>query len=1336
MIQICRAEDGESFQVSATLRDIERRGSLELFLHQEIGVDQDAILAYLSDGTRLRTDNVRELVGAHDQTIFVFNKYHLDIDMEDVLQELRVEPPLQPPIEEVLSATPPYKPSQLAASYFQNAHTYLEYMTHTLLTLHRQHQAVQIAASSLDLNVLAITDAFDGIVSTAGKDLQRQAALLAGIDADLEIINRVEIHVEFMSPAVRNAIENGERPRKLGDYVSKARMKQVADTCARTHDDLRKQFSDTETAVVRLTSGTDVVRATVTNRTIIEEAEISGRRFHDAFDKASDIAAALESPATDSDTLLQVELKQLDSTLRHEVAVMTDAKNVYTEQCIGVLRRISALNVDLVQLPTTLSQLQTRFRTKNSFLHIQRLHNMLYAYGATVIEIVRRKEFSRFFYQRAQSILEVMAKLSASERKRRQVYRGEVHGQLPFETRGMDDPVPLIDFSPSGSKDFVYTLERTDVDGKWALCLLRVILDLEDYARSSPDPAVLGSVQESRFALEKLVQRMDNLESGFDRIAERSLLSASRLSASRRKLTEADEMAFQELTQELQNAEEAKLNLEKSMQQERTAFQAEIHRLNADLHNAEVNTHSERERVDTLERELHQARAQIESEVTARRILERRNAELTQDLETQRQERSKALADATEQAMVADGLRQELLQVRTQAEEVKALEAKNAAKITQLLEEQTTSLRKLEEARSRGEDLQAQICAARAENDGVNRLLKQSDMEKERLLRAQASEHDRLLRDHIAEADGDRAVLEHQFSELKAQLEDSVRQLKDAEANVELTNADAVGLREELQRVEHELREARHVERLLRNDLTAGRTSQSAFEQRLENSSRMVAELLDVAIAFRNAHFKALSIVQSLTVHPNAKQGQNQGMVDLAFSPGLRHGAIPEEPSPLDPFDLPGALETLRTVDHDHFLENITKTGSVIRKWQKQCKEYRERAKGKISFRNFAKGDLALFLPTRNSVSKPWAAFNVSFPHYFLLAAGHLAEQLKTREWIVARITSITERVVDQKDPSSNPYSLGHGIKYYMLEVEDWTQSGQLNKRRPNLRKASALSDPENERKNTPTIAAESPMIPPGPPQAEVEDAFSATQPPTSHLFPTRPRANSTPSAGPSSLSRLLAQASPDITFENALETLSPPGEEEAPAAATTSSPPAPSPTLAPAPVIHSPTVVPYTASPLRPGSRASRVSVSSRYSAARLPSLVAASSSSATAKAVATTALTEHTMPSAIAASRDPSSQAGPSLPQDLLPEGVSNILLNRRRTTSHHVSRSSPLGAGLPGTPPPQTATSALAQFASNLGVPFGRRKKAEAAERPFSEIDDGQNNSNSAPETPNGL
>lgn len=54
------------------------------------------------------------------------------------------------------------------------------------------------------------------------------------------------------------------------------------------------------------------------------------------------------------------------------------------------------LNNDMVQLSPALANLQASFRGKNSFLHIQRLHNMLYAYGATVIEVVRRKEFGKY----------------------------------------------------------------------------------------------------------------------------------------------------------------------------------------------------------------------------------------------------------------------------------------------------------------------------------------------------------------------------------------------------------------------------------------------------------------------------------------------------------------------------------------------------------------------------------------------------------------------------------------------------------------------------------------------------------------------------------------------------------------------------------------------------------------------------------------------------------------------------------------------------------------------------------------------------------------------------
>ncbi|KAJ7785215.1 putative peripheral membrane protein [Mycena maculata] len=1293
MLQICRAEDGQVFQVNAGVRDIERIGSLELFLHQETGIDQDCVLAYLPDGRRLTNSNIRELTGSQNQSIFVFNKYYLDLNLDDVLRELRVEAPLQPPIEALL-LPPPFRPSQLGASYLRTAHIHKEQISNILASLYCQHEALRIASTSLDLHVLAIVDTFESVASGSRRELEKQAALLAGLEADLDIISRVRIHTEFVSPAVRKAIESGDKARTLGDYVSNVKMKQVADTCSRTHEDLRARFIQTEQAVSQLQEGTDSVRSTIIATSLLDDGEASSRRSQELLEKIS------SGHVPDPDGVLQ-ELRQHDFALRQELQYITNTKNAYTQQCIGALRTISGLNNDMVQIPPALANLQASFRGKNSFSHIQRLHNMLYAYGATVIEIVRRKEFSRFFYQRAQSILEVMAKLSASERKRRQVHRGEVHGLLPFETRGMDDSVPTIDFSPSGNLDAPYSLERDDVDG-----LLRVLDDLENAARASNDLVALAAVRECRAALEKLIVKMDSLESGFDRIAERSLLSASRLSLSRRRSTEAEEQAFHELSQQLREAQESRTHQDSVYQEERYALQAQIHRLQGELREADATIASGRERA---ERELEQARAQGESERSARGIVEERCAQLSEDLESQRRELAGALADATEQSRIADALRTELAQVRADFEDVKALEARNSDKVAALLEEQATNLRILEEARARGENLEVQIQAARAESERVDQALKEAGREKDRLLRAQVAEHDRIIRDHIAEADGDRAVLERQFHELKAVQEHTARQLDGARTDADVAGKDVVRLREEVKRVERELKEARVAERVLREDLRAGRASQSDFEQRLEERGRLIAQILDVAMGFRSAHVKALNAAQLMATHPGTGARSSSGMAESAgFSSSMRHSIIShlDEPSPIDPSDPAAALEALRAFDHDHFLEAITKTGATIRKWQKQCKEYRERAKGKISFRNFAKGDLALFLPTRNSVSKPWAAFNVSFPHYFLQATGHLAEQLKTREWIVARITSITERVVDHNDPTSNPYGLGDGVKYYMLEVEDWTQPSQQNKRRISSRKVS------KEAPQSPLVDS-TPTLPPGPPEAEVEDSFLTTHPPNLHLFPIRSRSSSSPPVRPSSLSRLLAQAPPDSQLEQV------PSEIQAPSPPTSPPPPA-SPSHYTGSV---PQHVPALSSPLRPGSRASRISTTSRFSGGRIPALGSASSGSPGTKAPPTTALAEQLILSSSPSSAEANPFRSPSTPSpdDSMSEGVSNVLRHsRRRTSSYHVPRTSPLaptsvseststGTVVAG-PARPTASNALANLASSWGVSFGRKKKAE--------------------------
>lgn len=136
---------------------------------------------------------------------------------------------------DTIVATPSFRPSYLASSYLRTANIHHDEVNGILRSLRYQHEALRIASTSLDLHVLAIQDAFEAIASGAQRELDKQESLLLGVDADLQIVSRVAIHKEFVSPAVRKAMELGERGRTLGDYVSHVKMRQVADACAKTH---------------------------------------------------------------------------------------------------------------------------------------------------------------------------------------------------------------------------------------------------------------------------------------------------------------------------------------------------------------------------------------------------------------------------------------------------------------------------------------------------------------------------------------------------------------------------------------------------------------------------------------------------------------------------------------------------------------------------------------------------------------------------------------------------------------------------------------------------------------------------------------------------------------------------------------------------------------------------------------------------------------------------------------------------------------------------------------------------------------------------------------------
>ena len=147
-------------------------------------------------------------------------------------------------------------------------------------------------------------------------------------------------------------------------------------------------------------------------------------------------------------------------------------------------------------------------------------------------------------------------------------------------------------------------------------------------------------------------------------------------------------------------------------------------------------------------------------------------------------------------------------------------------------------------------------------------------------------------------------------------------------------------------------------------------------------------------------------------------------------------------------------------------LKRIKESEHTARKWQREAKSYREKthraqseAHEKIAFRSFKEGDLALFLPTRNQATRPWAAFNVGAPHYFLREQD--SHKLRTRDWLLARISKVEERVVDLSrsinglhPPSDrqsigeasdggasfddeNPFELSDGLRWYLIDAAE-----------------------------------------------------------------------------------------------------------------------------------------------------------------------------------------------------------------------------------------------------------------------------------------------------------
>ena len=345
----------------------------------------------------------------------------------------------------------------------------------------------------------------------------------------------------------------------------------------------------------------------------------------------------------------------------------------------------------------------------------------------------------------------------------------------------------------------------------------------------------------------------------------------------------------------------------------------------------------------------------------------------------------------------------------------------------------------------------------------------------------------RLLRTKFADGETGSEVLRQRVADEEARAGKLSSDLAEANSHINSLDVELMRLQKK-HKLYHTTAEA-SAERLEKRGEHAKEVSQRMFAQNsrlsrlLERLGLAVSYQDDVMVVERASKMGASTTIMdphsqlnrtiSLTSPPpTRKSSTNDEPSDLSILRWADAQTVEEENTQFEAF-----LQQISRFNMDTFSDAVVKRMRdfeyTAKKYNKEAKElikradaYKERsvklkteAHTKIAVKDFKEGDLALFLPTRGQAKGAWAAFNVGCPHYFLNEQDVM--RLGSRDFIVARITKIEQRVVDlskskppdarsmdersEVEPSTeddNPFELSDGLTWWLVHATEERGAG------------------------------------------------------------------------------------------------------------------------------------------------------------------------------------------------------------------------------------------------------------------------------------------------------
>ncbi|KAJ3388310.1 hypothetical protein HDU92_001559 [Lobulomyces angularis] len=379
-------------------------------------------------------------------------------------------------------------------------------------------QKVQIEALKVALNNLAghsrsLCESFDVFEPFALKELARNSLLLQTFPRDLETLRQIQIHPSIInkepvnqdtSAALKHPNESyyltkDETSKSLIDFVPETSIKIWADNCKIKHDQFVQTFTLVSSAIKKIKSQTDeeinvpqtfnlanidsliptakLLLSELESTCKLVERDVDYSRIVSFVQKALNFSSnqecfdeskliAMEELAQIHENQYLIDIQKWDDSIRESVCIITEAQTKLTENLVSRLQNVSELETAIAQNNPIYNSIasQSFGSLSQAFSQLLHVHRMAPAWGASLIEIVRRKEFSKIFMQKAKNMAEVLAKFRAHEEKRRRNFTSEISRYIPNGLiHGLDGKPPFCEVSITNSNESLPNLTSNEI---------------------------------------------------------------------------------------------------------------------------------------------------------------------------------------------------------------------------------------------------------------------------------------------------------------------------------------------------------------------------------------------------------------------------------------------------------------------------------------------------------------------------------------------------------------------------------------------------------------------------------------------------------------------------------------------------------------------------------------------------------------------------------------------------------------------------------------------------------------------------------------------------------